>query len=181
MARLFLRPADPTHDREAGHTAERLLSFLPAIRRFLMKRAPAGEAEDLTQEVFARMLDRADVDGIKNIEGYLFRVAANVVAEKGRRDRVRHVAMHVELTEAYHPVEENSPERILLQQDLLKAMMKMIHDLPPRTQDAFVLHRFEEMTYEAVARHMGISVSAVEKHIMRAISHLTARMKALNE
>ena len=146
-----------------------------------MKRAPAGEAEDLTQEVFARMLDRADVDGIKNIEGYLFRVAANVVAEKGRRDRVRHVAMHVELTEAYHPVEENSPERILLQQDLLKAMMKMIHDLPPRTQDAFVLHRFEEMTYEAVARHMGISVSAVEKHIMRAINHLTARMKALNE
>jgi len=142
---------------------------------------PVDETEDLTQEVFARMLDHADIDGIKNIEGYLFRVAANVVAEKGRRDLVRRTVMHVELTEADHPVEVNSPERILQQQDLLKAMMQMIHDLPPRTQEAFVLHRFEEMTYEAVSRAMGVSVSAVEKHIMRAISHLTAQMKALNE
>jgi DNA-directed RNA polymerase specialized sigma24 family protein len=41
--------------------------------------------------------------------------------------------------------------------------------MPVRTQEIFLLHRFEEMTYPAIAAALGISVSAVEKHIMIAL------------
>ena len=51
-------------------------------------------------------------------------------------------------------------------------LLAAMEDLPARTREAFVLHRFEEMQYAAIAGHMGISVSAVEKHIMRAIRRL---------
>jgi len=175
---LFLH--SKASDGDSGR-ADRLLPFLPAIRRFMKRRVPAVDVDDLTQEVFARMLNHANVEGIDNIEGYLFRVAANVIAAKGRSDRVRHASAHDEFTDEDLLVEDNSPESILLHRNLLQSMVRLIHALPPRTQQAFVLHRFEEMTYDAIARHMEISVSAVEKHIMRAISHLTAQMKGLNK
>jgi RNA polymerase sigma-70 factor (ECF subfamily) len=152
---------------------------MPAIHRYFARRAGAEETDDLAQEVYLHMLARADVTGIDNLEGYVFQVAANVLAAKGRRDRVRHTRQHIELNEFHHPVEESSPERILMERQLLKSISTAVLDLPVRTREVFVLHRFEEMTYGAIAAHLQISVSAVEKHIMRAMRLLTARMKLL--
>jgi RNA polymerase sigma-70 factor (ECF subfamily) len=40
----------------------------------------------------------------------------------------------------------------------------------------FVLHRFEEKSCSAIASQLGITVSGVEKHIMRALRHLHKRL-----
>lgn len=113
---------------------------------------------------------------IGNLQAYLFRVAASVLADRARRRAVRATDLHQELQEWDHPVEDISPERVLLGQEAVRAMVAAIETLPPRTRDAFVLHRFEEVTYGAIAARMGISVSAVEKHIMRAMRHLADRL-----
>ena len=55
--------------------------------------------------------------------------------------------------------------------------MEAIDALPARTRDVFVLHRFEEMSGTRIAVALGLSVSAVEKHIMRALQNLHARLK----
>ena len=44
--------------------------------------------------------------------------------------------------------------------------------MPERTRDIFVLHRFENISYGEIAMRMNISVSAVEKHIMKALKLL---------
>jgi len=44
--------------------------------------------------------------------------------------------------------------------------------LPVRTRQAFRLHKLEDLTHAEVAQRMGISKSAVEKHIMRALRRL---------
>ena len=44
--------------------------------------------------------------------------------------------------------------------------------LPPKTREAFILHRYEEMTYAAIAARLQISVSGVEKLIIRALRQL---------
>ena len=51
--------------------------------------------------------------------------------------------------------------------------MQDILALPERTRDVFMLHRFEQMSYPEIARAFGISVSAVEKHIIKALRRLT--------
>ena len=51
-----------------------------------------------------------------------------------------------------------------------------LDELPPRTSRAFLLQRYEGLTYSAIAKQLGISVSAVEKHMMRALLHLQARL-----
>lgn len=148
--------------------------LLPAVRRFLMKRARPEDVDDLMQDVAMRMHVREGDREIANMEGYVFQVAQSVLADRARRDKVRHRAQHGPLEEIDHPVEGRSPERVMLGKESWSRLIAAVSDLPDRTRQAFVLHRFEEMSYAAIARHMGISVSAVEKHIMKAIRALAA-------
>ena len=60
--------------------------LLPAVRRFLMKRAPADDVDDLLQDVALRMHTRGPQGDILNPEGYVFQVAQSVLADRARRD-----------------------------------------------------------------------------------------------
>jgi RNA polymerase sigma-70 factor (ECF subfamily) len=44
--------------------------------------------------------------------------------------------------------------------------------LDERTRDAFILHRLEGWKHAEIARAYGVSVSSVEKYIIKALAHL---------
>jgi len=44
--------------------------------------------------------------------------------------------------------------------------------LNERTRDVFVLNRLEQMKNREIAQMLGISESAVEKHMTKALAHL---------
>ena len=56
-------------------------------------------------------------------------------------------------------------------------MIVAIRKLPPRARTAFVFHRFEDMTYAAIAVRMGVSLSAVRRLIGRASAAVVADLK----
>ena len=56
-------------------------------------------------------------------------------------------------------------------------MIVAIRRLPPRAQTAFLLHRFRQMTYPAIARHMGISRSAVKQLVLRAATQVIEELE----
>ncbi|WP_336966591.1 sigma-70 family RNA polymerase sigma factor [Sphingobium aquiterrae] len=167
MAIFSLRKSRPEDDA--------LSAFVPALRRYIAKRAPAGDVDDLVQDVLLRMHVRGAGDSIGNIEGYLFQVASSVLTDRARRDQVRHRGAHCELTENFHPVEELTPERVLKGREDVGRLIDALETMPETTRDVFVLHRFEEMSYDAIADHMGISPSAVGRHIMKAVRFLAER------
>jgi len=51
-------------------------------------------------------------------------------------------------------------------------------ELPERTRVVFVLRRLENLSYSEIGLRLGLSVSAVEKHMLRAVRHLATRMGA---
>ncbi|MDB5455663.1 MAG: polymerase sigma factor [Caulobacter sp.] len=155
--------------------------FIPALRAFFSRRAPANDVEDLVQEVLLRIQKRQPVHVVRNAEGYLFEVAANVLIDRSRRDRSRRRGDHCEFTEFHHPIDEMSPERVLLGREEMARALAALQELPERTRRVFVLVRFEEMSYKLVARRLGVSVSAVEKHVMKALRHLSARLREQDE
>lgn len=146
--------------------------FTPALRAFFSRRAHMNDVDDLVQEVLLRIQKRQPEAIVNNVEGYLFEVAANVLVDRGRYDRTRQRSAHCEFQEIHHPVDEMSPERVLQAREQMARAMAAIEELPERTRRVFVLVRFEEMSYKLVAQRLGVSVSAVEKHVMKALRHL---------
>jgi RNA polymerase sigma factor (sigma-70 family) len=148
-------------------------SFAPALRRYFQKRADPSDVEDLVQEVLLRMHSRRAETDIANIGGYIFTVASHVLSAR-RPDPLTRGSVEIGLIEIPDTI---TPERIVLGRREVERAVETIRALPPRTRDIFIAHRFEEMTYAAIARQFGISVSAVEKHIMTALRELARAVR----
>ncbi len=142
------------------------------------------EAEDLTQEAFLRIVRHGDVEAVADVDGFIFTVAANLLRDRARRGRTRstrdHVSLHEEEGAESHLglVEPIEPERILLSRDRLARVLNALDAVGSRTRDIFVLYRLEGMRQREIAQLFGISISAVEKHIVRALKHLARELAA---
>jgi len=55
-------------------------------------------------------------------------------------------------------------------------MLAALDGLPSRARTIVILRRFENLTYGQIAERLGISVSAVEKHMVRSMSALRAAL-----
>jgi RNA polymerase sigma factor (sigma-70 family) len=152
--------------------------YRPALIGYFRRRVrEVGEAEDLAQEVFVRILSRGDVAAIADLRAYLFEVALTVLIDSARRDKVRHRATHQRFDPEGHGAEDFASDRIHLGREALGRATSALLELPERTRIIFVLRRLEGMKYSEIAHKLGISVSAVEKQMLRAISYLTERMR----
>ena len=148
-----------------------MIEYGPALRRYFVRRANTADAEDLVQDVFVLLQARESGAAIENVEGYLFRTAANVLARRYGQGRWRW-GSQVPLEHVRGLADELSPERILMGKETLERVLRGLDDLPPRAAQAFFLYRFEHLSQEAVARRMGVSIKAVEKFVRRAVRQL---------
>lgn len=162
-------------------------SFLDALSRryrgaltaFFRRRAPnwRQDSEDLTQEVFLRLARREGEGGIERAEQYLFQIARSVLVDNARRHIVRNTVCHETYDELEHAVEDFSPERVLDGKEQIALVLSALDNLPDNVRAAFVLHRFEELTYVEIAVRLGVSVSSIEKYMIRALKTMTALVK----
>jgi RNA polymerase sigma factor (sigma-70 family) len=151
----------------------------PALVRFFQRRCKSlPQAEDLAQDVIVRTLGRAEWTSVEQAKGYVFRAAANLWRDQARR---RHSRGAAELcwddSIALGVSEGIPPERVLLSEEALQQVDAALLQLNERTRDVFVLSRLEQMKYAQIAEMYGISVSAVEKHMIKALAHLARHIK----
>lgn len=150
--------------------------FRPALRRyFLRRRLSVHEVEDATQEVFMRLSRRSGLAEMENIAGYLFETAASVAIDLQRRANVRLSEAHDTYDDQHHAVPDLAPDQVAQGRQELRLVLAGLLELPERTRNIFVLARLEHMRHAEIARRLGISVSAVEKHVLKALAHLSAR------
>lgn len=162
--------ADGADVQLAGWLAE----YGPGLRRYFARRAGTDEAEDLVQEVFLRLQARAGDEPVDNIQGYLFRVARNVLVS---RYRMKGVGNREAWSDDLGGPDELSPERILIGKQEYERLVAAIFALPPRARTAFLLHRFENLNYQAIAERMGIAKRSVKELMQRATDRLIEDME----
>lgn len=151
-----------------------MAQYGPGLRRFLAKRVSASEADDLVQEVFLALRARSATSDIGNVEGYLFKTAVSVLARQRRR-RTWQWGEQEPLDDDLP--DEVSPERVAIGRDEVRRIVQALQAVPPRSAEAFLLSRFEQLTNEEVARRMGISAKAVEQLMRRAMRQVLARLE----
>jgi RNA polymerase sigma factor (sigma-70 family) len=142
------------------------------LRYFSRRVAESAAAEDMVQQVFERLLRRGDIESIDNLEGYVFQTARSVITDHLRHRSSRHSHAHESFEEAVHGGVDFSPEHVLAKRERLARAVQLLQALPERTRVIFVLRRLEGVKYRDIADRLGISVSAVEKHMERAVLHL---------
>jgi RNA polymerase sigma factor (sigma-70 family) len=150
--------------------------YRSSLQRYLERRIRnKADVDDLMQEVFLRLARRADFQSIEHLGGYLFEIAVSVLNDHLRHRRSRAVELHEEFQD-FHAREDFSPERVLMGKESIGCVARALRELPERIRMAFVLHRFEGLRHPEIARRLGVSVSAVEKYIIRALVHIRQRM-----
>lgn len=161
--------------------------FLEAISRryrgplnsFFRRRIVSGvqDYEDLTQEVLLRLARRKQDSAIERIEGYIFRTAKAVLVDRSRGLAGRDLERSELNDDALHPLADFSPDRVLEGKIKVQKALAAIEALPPRARQALILFRFEDKRQAEIAGIMGISVSAVEKHIKLCMHRLHEAMR----
>ena len=173
----------PQEAPAASQAADLDRKFRAPLLAYFSKRVPTRtEAEDLTQEVFVRLLHHPDRHDGQTVEAYVFTIAANLLRDRsksvaGNFDRTsQNVDLLVE-TGHYSPslIEDRDPERVLVGKEAIEDVLEALGELGERTRDVFILARLEAMQHREIADMYGISVSSVEKMIMKAMVHLGAR------
>lgn len=148
-----------------------------ALRRYFSKHASQpADVEDLVQEVFVRLAGRAVQEDIHQPEAYLLRTAAHVWRDFLRKRKTHAATAHDEYEDNKHAREEISPEHVLHSRQSLTALLAVLDGLPERTRQVLLLCRVEGMRYKDIAARLGVSVSSVEKHMMKAIAHLAEHL-----
>lgn len=129
-------------------------------------------AADLAQESFARVLSaQSSGQAVLDMRALLYRVARNLVIDQHRRSEVRqHDDLHAIPEDQHPPAPQHlQPEEALASQQVIRAYLATIEALPARCREAFVRHVFDEWSHALIAQHMGISISMVEKHVVRGM------------
>lgn len=136
------------------------------------------EAEDLIQEGIVRVYEyRARGGEVREPEALLVRTVARLSINE-RRDSHRNLYSGRILEDLTLIDSGLGPEEILDVQQRLDRVMHVLRTVPPRTREVFLLHRLAGLSQDEIAKQLGITVSAIEKHIARAVATLiTERLK----
>jgi RNA polymerase sigma factor (sigma-70 family) len=154
--------------------AEPVRSWL--TRYFRRRLQNYAEIEDMVQDVFTRMVARDSTEPVEHLGGYILKTASSVFADWTRRRSTHAANLHVSFEPELHGEEEVDPARIFAGKEELQAATLVLLRLPERTRTVFILRRLEGQRFQDIAAHLGISVSAVEKHMVRAIHQLSIEM-----
>ena len=133
----------------------------------------ADDAKDAVTQVFAQIWKGKPQVARESVRGYLLAATRNQCLHLLRSRRLQR-QMENELRQDM-AVSESDEHKELLQQ-----LQQVIEDnLTEQDRRVLSLHYEEEMTYNETAKVLGISTSAVNKHITRSLAKIRKNLNAL--
>jgi RNA polymerase sigma-70 factor (ECF subfamily) len=162
------------------------MSTVPALmtklRRFLRRHGrTADEADEFIQEAFLRLQSYQRDRQVKEPEAFLIRTVRNLSVDSLRQRQRHRVRFAADIQTALLPDPRPMPDEVLIGQQRLQRVREGLEALAPRTREAILLHRIEGHSHAQIAAHLGISVSAVEKHVAKAMLLLSDWMAGEDE
>lgn len=126
-------------------------------------------AEDCFQSAYLRLEEYRLENEVNSDVRFLARAARNIAIDEARKVNVRSSSV-TDIREILKDAEISQPlqDEVLVVRERLSNARAVLDSLPERTRRIFMMHRFTRAKYREIAEELGISVSAVEKHIAKA-------------
>ncbi len=153
-------------------------TYSPGLYRNILKMVKSTEvAEELLQDLFQRIWEkRSELDADKSFKSFLYTIAKHLVYDFFRQQTKRRdveAYLIAASSELYQHVDE-----ALAYKELESQLTAAIDQLPPQRKLVYTLCKIEGKSYEDASLLLGISVSTISDHIVKATKFLKARYVA---
>jgi RNA polymerase sigma-70 factor, ECF subfamily len=170
-----------------GHAFEALYARWrgPLYRYFLRQCGHAGQADELFQDVFMRVIGAAaGYEASAKFSTWLFRIAHNRLVDHWRkmgREPVDPLASNEEGGDCEFdpPAEEDAaPERRAEQRELGEALLAALNELPEVQREAFLLAEEGGLTLEEIASLAGVGRETIKSRLRYATAKLRNKLES---
>lgn len=145
-------------------------SLLSAVLRIVKDRQTA---EDLAQEAYVRAHEAAQRRPILYPQAFLRQTARNLALDhaRWRTLRQRHLQADPGALTLSQAEPTPSAEEMLLENERLALFESALGSLPARAREAWRLTQIEGLTYEQIAKRLGVSRNTVYNDIKLVVGH----------
>jgi RNA polymerase sigma-70 factor (ECF subfamily) len=146
-------------------------------------------AEDLAQEVFLRVYRaRKEYAPSAKFTTWMFRIATNLALNSVRDNR--HRQLEISMDHAVDAGDDEQPamevpdrkptaEQQLIARTRSELILRAVHALPEKQRAAVLLHKYQELDYDEIARILVCSESALKSLLFRAYETLRVELAPL--
>ena len=149
--------------------------YYPMLCAYGSRFVSLDDAEEIAQDTLFWLWEKRENIAInKSLGQYLLRTVYNKALNQIEHLKVQNNAENVFYeqmpfllhTTDYYQLEE-----------LKKVLKKAIEALPPTYREAFVMHRFEQMSYKEIAEKLNVSPKTIDYRIQQALKQLRVDLK----
>ena len=136
------------------------------------------EAEDLVQETYVKALKGfSSFEPGTNFKAWIFRILRNTFLTSRTGLKAATVPLDLQDNDASLPVENETPETILIDRTSERIMQEAIAELPVPFREILLLCEVEEMSYQEIAATLAIPMGTVMSRLSRARRALRSTVK----
>jgi RNA polymerase sigma-70 factor, ECF subfamily len=138
----------------------------------------AGEAEDVVQETFLRVLRHQHrLAELREPRVWLVRIAWNLVLDRKRRSKTRPETQDIEELVRILPASEMSADNALIEAQKHARILSLIDKLPAKEREVLLLSAVEELPTAQIASVLNTTESTIRSRIFRARRALAAMLE----
>lgn len=145
------------------------VDYSDGLHRFVYKKlGDRDDADEIVQDTFHNYLRLESQEEIENPQAFLYKTAHNLALNHLRKNGHRNAYLATLASDCGTlPL-----EREVFSQRDVDELQKRLYRLPNLTRDIFLSNRIDGKTYPEIGTQYGISISSVQKHMIKALKYL---------
>jgi len=168
----------PEYSNQASWYAEHIEPHEPQIRHWLKSRyGPQCDVDDVIQDSLLKVFKAREKAELKSPKAFFFAVARNTAVDSMRKSKVAVTDSLIDEEMLKIVDEGEAVDEVVARNHELEILTQAIQTLPERCRRVFTLSKVYGMTYNAIAKEMGISFNTVSAQIAIGLSKCTKYMR----
>jgi RNA polymerase sigma factor (sigma-70 family) len=149
-----------------------------AVHRYLARRAPSAQADDLASMTFVVAFERRRSFLLQSTSArpWLLGIATNLLHERHRTDSREQGALMLLTAERPQEHADRSQDGAAGAQETSDELARALATLDSGQRDVLLLYAWEELSYEEIAEALTIPLGTVRSRLARARAQLKSRL-----